>query len=240
MQLSLPTDEFKHFVLAQLDHFYPDGRSALATGGGDFNKAFDLALERLEYCFNHIKIRGYKRADDGNPLFHHLNSDQYSQFLYYLSNSLWKLNGDKNICDKLILLNKALHGIWYSYKNNLPDIFLFVHPVGTVLGNVNYSDYLVVYQNVTVNTIRVGMSEDYAQTFGKGLLLASGAKFIGSESIGDWVSIGVNACVYKQSVPSNSIVYQDQTGNIRVKPHDNRKLLENYFYIDKAQIDFLN
>ena len=33
MQLSLPTDELKSFVLAQLDHFYPDGHSASAMGG---------------------------------------------------------------------------------------------------------------------------------------------------------------------------------------------------------------
>ena len=232
MQLSLPTDELKSFVLAQLDHFYPDGHSASAMGGGDFNSAFDLALERLEYCFDHIKIRGYKRTDDGNPLFYHLNSDQYSQFLYYLSNSLWKLNGDKNICDKLILLNKALHGIWYSYKNNLPNIFLFVHPVGTVLGNVNFSDYLVVYQNVTVNTIRVGMSEAWAQTFGKGLLLASGSKVIGNESIGDWVSVGVNTVVYKRALPSNSIIYTDSSGAVCLKDYNTKKLLENYFYFE--------
>ena len=162
---------------------------------------------------------------DGNtPIFYHLNSDQYSQFLYFLSNSLWKLNGDKNICDKLILLNKALHGIWYSYKNNLPKIFAFIHPVGTVLGNANYSDYLIVCQNVTVNTIVKS-----GHTFGKGLVLWSGAKIIGEENIGDWVSIGVDACVYKREIPSNSIVYRDNEGAIRVKEYYNRKFLEYVF-----------
>ena len=42
--------------------------------------------------------------------------------------------------------------MWCSYKNNLPDIFVFMHHVGTVLGNANYSDYLVALHNVTVNT----------------------------------------------------------------------------------------
>ena len=233
MELSLPRSELKSFVLSQLDHFYPDGKGLIeCQGGGVFSKAFDLALERLEYCFSYIRIQGYSTAD-GNPFFYHLNSDQYSQFLYYLSNSLWKLNGSQNICDKLILLNKALHGCWFSYKNNLPNIFLLVHPVGTVIGNVNYSDYLVVYQNVTVNTIRSnigGISVTYDQTFGKGLLLTAGAKIIGRESIGDWVTIGVNSCVYKQEIPSNSIVYRDKTGAIFIKKYDTKKLLENYFY----------
>ena len=119
-------------------------------GGGD-RGAFNLALERLEYCFSHISTKGYQ--ENGQARFYHLHMDQYSAFLYYYSNSIWKLEGNTAFADKLILLNRALSGMWFSYKNNLPDIFLFMHPVGTVLGNANYSDYLVVLQDVTVNTI---------------------------------------------------------------------------------------
>lgn len=60
--------------------------------------------------------------------------DQYSAFLYLYANSVWRLGGNKILADKLVLLNRALSGMWCSYKNNLPDIFVFGHAVGTVLG----------------------------------------------------------------------------------------------------------
>ncbi len=39
-----------------------------------------------------------------------------------------------------------------TYKCKLPKIFVFYHAVGSVIGNADYSDYLVVFQNVTINT----------------------------------------------------------------------------------------
>ena len=133
MILSLPTQELYEYVNAQTGMYFPDG----CTRGGD-RGAFDLALERLEYCFSHISTKGYQ--ENGQARFYHLHMDQYSAFLYYYANSIWKLEGNTAFADKLILLNRALSGMWFSYKNNLPDIFLFMHPVGTVLGNANYSD----------------------------------------------------------------------------------------------------
>ena len=140
-----------------------------------------------------------------------MNSDQYSQYLWFLVNSLWRISENKGICDKLILLNRALNSVWISYKNNLPDIFLLTHPLGTILGNANYSDFLVVLQNVTVNT-------SSNLHIGKGCYLAAGAKIIGEEEVGDMVSVGVDACVYKTAVPSQSLVYRDYDGAIRIKP----------------------
>ena len=99
----------------------------------------------LENCFKYINIPAYS-DNKGQTFFSYLHSDQYAHFLYYLSNSLWKISQNKPICDKLIYLNKALNGFFYSYKGSLPDIFFLGHPVGSVLGNANYSDFLVVFQ----------------------------------------------------------------------------------------------
>lgn len=177
-------------------------------------KAFDFALDRTEHCFKHITIKGYRIKNSAT--FNHLHSDQYSQFLYYLANSNWRLDGDVKISDKLILLNKALHGCWFSYKGNLPDIFVLIHPVGTVLGNAKYSDYLVVMQNVTVNTGEI-LDGHNTPIIGKGVSLCAGSSIIGNDTIGDWVTIGVGACVYKQKTPSNSIVYVDYEGRQRIR-----------------------
>jgi serine O-acetyltransferase len=183
--LSLPRDDLLKYVFRQLDAFFPDN----AASENGLRSAFDLALDRLEYCFSHINVRGY--ADEhGKPVFSHLHSDQYSIFLYYFSNSLWNLSQNKTICDKLILLNRSLHGCWYSYKVILPSVFLFSHPMGTVLGHANYSDYTVFLQNLTVATTQPRSS------FGKYVFFGSGTSVMGSCKVGDNVSIGVNSVIY--------------------------------------------
>ena len=49
-------------------------------------------------------------------------------------------------------LIRYISGMFVSYKCNLPDIFIFYHAVGSVIGNAEYSDFLVIFQNVTINT----------------------------------------------------------------------------------------
>ena len=34
----------------------------------------------------------------------------------------------------------------------MPDIFMVVHPLVTIVGKVDYKDYLVVYQNCTIGS----------------------------------------------------------------------------------------
>lgn len=220
MKMSLDRKELRQFTNGQLEQFFPDRGYPLS--GNDVTAAIKLALERCEYCFSRISVKGYHDVD--GALFYHLNSDQYAQYLWFLANSLWTISENKAVCDKLILLNRALNAVWISYKNTLPDIFLLVHPLGTVLGNAKYSDFLVVSQNVTVNTsanLRIG----------KGCFLAAGAKIIGEEEIGDMVSIGVDACVYKKAVPSSHLVYRDRDGQIRIK-HMPTGGAQSYFNVD--------
>lgn len=209
MILSLPRAELFNYVRAQLNHFFPD-RQDLRREWGE--AAFHLALDRTEYSFSRTATRGYTDGG-GNAMFSHLHSDQYSQFLYYFANSLWKLSENRPVCDKLILLNKALNGCFFSYKSRLPDVFVLNHPVGSVIGNAGYSDFLVISQNVTINT-GVEESPDPLPRLGKGLCLGPGAKIIGREPIGDRVSIGVDAVVYNQAIPDDQVVARSPSGEI--------------------------
>lgn len=229
MYISLSQEGLKEYISEQLEHFYPD---KYKFEGKDIDSSFDMALQRLEYCFKHISLPAYSNGK-GNTFFSHLHSDQYSQFLYFLSNSLWKNSGeDHPICAKLINLNKALNGIWFSYKGALPDIFLLTHPVGTVLGNASYSDFLVVSQNVTVNT-QVCMDGSPAPVLGKGLFLGSGAQIIGDKEVGDRVSIGVNAIVYNTEIKADSIVIREASGEIKILPRKKEKCMaQNYFNVN--------
>ena len=222
MKLSLDKEELQYYVSRQLEYRFPDKKSILNFEEPINKKSFEEALERVEYCFQHIMVRGYSVVEKGdkNTFFHHLNSDQYSQFLYYFSNSLWKNGGNPDLCSKLILLNRDLSGCWFSYKAKLPDIFVLIHPVGSVLGNKNieYSDYLVVLQNITINGSNIPLK------LGKYLFMGAGSKIIGGGGIGDCVSIGVNTVVRNPNIPDNCVVYQDVcTGMITQRP--NRKTL---------------
>lgn len=223
MVLSITRQELFEYVSRQMNTYFPDK----CTLGGD-KRAFDLALERLEYCFKHISVKNYNK--NGQVNFYHLHMDQYSTFLYYYANSIWKLGGEKVLADKLILLNRALSGMWCSYTNNLPDIFCFVHPVGTVLGNANYSDYLVVLQNVTVNT----MEDDKGNRvldIGKGCYLSAGATIIKNSTIGDWCTVGENTTLHDTPLSDGQLAYTDKDGRLNIKRYDNSNWLSQYFYI---------
>lgn len=223
MILSISQQELFEYVGRQVNTYFPDK----CTLGGD-KRAFDLALERSEYCFQNMKVRGYN--ENGQAKFYHLHMDQYSTFLYYYANSIWKLGGETVLADKLVLLNRALSGIWCSYKNNLPDIFFIMHPVGTVLGNANYSNYLVVLQNVTVNTIE-DENGNLALNIGKGCFLSVGAKLIKKSTIGDWCTVGENTVLRDTPLLDGQLAYTDREGRLNIKQYDNSNILSQYFYI---------
>lgn len=201
MILSLKQEKLLEYVRTQCNTFFPDGYDLV---GADVEAAYKVALDRIENCYKVIKHPGY-RDKNKNPTFSHLHADQYAQFLYFFSNSLWHLSQNKALCDKLLQLNRTLNAIFISYKGNLPEHFLLGHPVGTILGNASYGDFLVVFQGVTVNT-DVDENGEPAPKLGKGLFLGAHAKIIGNQPIGDRVSIGVNALVYQKSIPHDSVV----------------------------------
>lgn len=119
MNLSLTRNELLKYISIQLDNYFPDGYK---LEGKDVESALNLGLERLKYCFKYITFPAYC-DQKGKTFFSHLHSDQYSQFLYYFSNSLWQISENKPLCDKLIFLNKVLNGMFFSYKGKLPDVF---------------------------------------------------------------------------------------------------------------------
>lgn len=215
MELSLSKKELQDYIARQLEFRFPDRKSCMDFKDLINVRAFDEALQRMEYCFKYITVKGYSIFDEYRggvqTFFNHLHSDQYSQFLYFFSNSLWRMGGDLDLCSKLILLNRELHGCWFSYKGNFPDIFLLVHPVGSVIGHVNvkFSDYLVILQNVTINGTKTSLE------LGKYLFLGAGARIIGGGKIGDKVSIGANTLVRNPNISNDCLVYQDvKTGII--------------------------
>lgn len=227
MELSIPKSELQEYVRRQANYMFPD---KVDLKGKEVSIAFDEALQRLEYCFKHITFPTYC-DESGQTHFSHYHADQYAQFLAYFAHSLWRDSQNRPACDKLLYLNRSLNSIFISYKCKIPDIYFLGHPIGTVIGNADYSDFLVVFQNVTINT--AGDENQLLPKIGKGVFLGAGAKIIGDKPIGDGVSIGVDAFVYNQAIPDNKVVVRNADGCIEINDRKHSSCFaQNYFNVD--------
>lgn len=231
MQMSLRIPELKEYLRKQLELFTPDGKTSHYYNGKDIDLAISEAISRMEICFNEIKNPVYS-DENGQTYFNHLHSDQYSQFLYWFMNSLWKISQNKIICDKTVILNKALNNLFITYKCELPPHFLFAHPTGSIIGNAGYADYLVVSQNVTINTGNDAIPSERKSwstpILGKGLYLCAGAKIIGNKKIGNMVTVGVDAVIHNSEIKDNKIVYRNEHGEMVVK--NNKNFAQNNYW----------
>lgn len=173
----------------QLNHFFPDGVDSERI----LNKNIGEAIERMQFSLKHVKLQGYTTFDV-------LHSDLYAQFLYFLSNTIWNNDRDKRTASKLYYLNKALHGLNCMYDTLLPEIFLLIHCVGTVLGKANYSNYFVACHNVTV-----GSDRGYAPNIREGVYMGPGSSIIGNCTVNEWTHLAINAVVLNHDTESETV-----------------------------------
>jgi len=196
MNLTLPADQLCHYVSKQLTSIFPDKDIKDKEIASDV----DSSLERLEYGLSRLNDK-YAKIDN-SIVFNHLHTDHYAMFLYLLANTIYKNNGNLLIANKIYALNKALHSLDVYFEVDLPDIFFFQHPVGTVLGRAKYSDYLVVYQRCTI-----GGKDRIYPVIGEGVVLYGGCSVIGNCTVGNNVWLSTGTCILQQDVPDNSVVF---------------------------------
>lgn len=208
MNLSLKCSEFKDFVINQMAHFFPDSQS---PNKREFGKIFTIALDRIDFCFKHINIKSY--CVHGTTNFNHLHANQYAMFLWFLSNTVWSETNNEKLASKLYCLNRALNSFSCSYEAKLPEVFLLLHIVGSVLGKAEYSDFFVATHGCTV-----GAHHGKYPKIGRGVSLLPHSSIIGGCSIGDRVSIGINATIYQKDIPKDTIVYVDSHHTLCQKP----------------------
>ncbi|HZP83014.1 MAG TPA: hypothetical protein VFB21_15345 [Chthonomonadaceae bacterium] len=211
----LTEEEQIRYLIRQLESFFPDGRSLENVA-----PVVRRALERVEVCFRSINLPGYSR--EGTACFNYLHTDQYAAFLYLASNTAWKDFEDVTLASKLFALNKALNGIVCMYDTILPDIFLLMHTVGIVLGKADYSNYLVVAQNVTVGTDR-----GCRPTLREGVVLFGGSCIVGNTILHNDVSVSANSFVSHETIPAHSVV-AGRSPSLTIKPA-RRTLADVYF-----------
>lgn len=199
MNTNIPRETLSKYINKQLELHFPDD----ANHEESIYEQLDEVLERIEHCFSKINNKYY--LQNKTVQFDYLNTDQYATLLYLLSHLLWKNGSDINVAKKVYYLNKIMHGLDVYYEVELPEIFRFTHPVGTVLGRAKYSDYLIVSQGVTIG----GNKDLVYPNIGSGVYLYAGSSVIGDCSIGDNNLITIGTIVLEANTPSDSLVYNE-------------------------------
>jgi len=211
---SLSPDALAQLASRQVNGMFPDESPVSAA---DLTEAVSAALARVEHCFTRIDNKYF--FDGTQAVFDHLHGDQYAMWLYLLSHQLFKAGGPVAACKKLFLLNKALHGCDVFYEVELPSIFLFVHPLGTVLGRGSYSDYLIVYQRAGI-----GSNHDVYPTLGAHLTLRPGSAVLGRCIVGDCCSIAAESLLLDRDLPANSLYIGNPRDHV-VRTHNTAQSL---------------
>jgi serine O-acetyltransferase len=220
MRTTLAATDLARYVSGQMSAFFPDE----AVQARALLPAVSKALERAEHCFTRVNQKYFRR--DGVVYFDHLHTDQYSMFLYLLANSLHRMEGDTQLAAKAYALNKALHGIDAYYEVELPSVFAFQHPVGTVLGRARYGNYFFVYQRCSVGSNIAGEQP----TIGEGVVMFGGSAIIGSARIGSgcWISLGTT--ILDATVPPRSVVF-GRSPHLTIKP-TSRDVVRDLFKVE--------
>ena len=202
------------YVCRQLDNLFPDGQ--LAAGRPALQSALPTALQRLGHCID--AVRWWPQG-----AFDHLHSSQYTTFLYFLANAMWRAGTERAVCNKLFGLNKALNGIDLFYEIELPEVFFIGHSVGIVLAKARYGNRLVLYQNSTV-----GKNHGEAPSLGDGVVMYPNTAVIGRCEIGDGSVIAQGVSVINRDTPCGATVFQGGAGELVFKP-STRDILADIF-----------
>lgn len=202
MILSLEKHELIRYISRQVDCFFPD---SLPVNRVEVDRCIDLVLDRVSFCFSAVSSRYFQV--NGQTRFNHLHSDQYAMFLYFLTNTLYKEQADTRLCEKLFYLNKLLNGIDVFYEVELPEIFLFSHPLGTVLGRANYAKYFLVHQEGTVGATREAESgeQNIYPVLGEYCAVYKGAAVLGNCHVGNNCKISAHSLLIDQDLDADQI-----------------------------------
>ena len=207
-------DSLTAYVAAQVSHIVPDGSEAAMAGV--IARHIDEALARTGYCIDRVAMW---RAGE----FNYLHSSQYCQFLYYLSNTIWRNERDGQAATRLFLLNKALNAIDLFYEIEMPEVFFIGHSVGIVLAKATYGNYLVLYQNSTV-----GRHLDRVPVIGEGVILYPNTAVIGRSVVEDGAVVSQGTSVLDSGVPARSLAFTGEGRELQFRPSP-EGLLSEYF-----------
>ena len=217
LDLSIPEIDLMNLLKSQLEFNFPDKQK---INEKTLKECVSNSVFRIRKCFEMVDLSYYTKGN--NSYFNHLHGDHYAMFLYFVSNEAY-LKNDEVLASKLFLLNKSFFGIDAFYSIKLPEYFLFVHPLGTVLGNASFENFLVVYQGVTVGSTNSG---EYPK-FSSSTILYSNSSIIGNCQIGNNFILGSKASLVNTNVKDNKVVVGNYPNHSILDNKNN--LISNYF-----------
>jgi|TARA_B110001450_G_C17664344_1_gene498806 serine O-acetyltransferase len=195
MNATLSSRMLVEYLRRQLDNHFPDSSSLMCL-----DQVVSTALTRVEICFSAVSMESY--SANGDPFLNHLNADHYTIFLYYCSNTAFNL-GETKTASKLFYLNKVLHSFHCMYDTILPDIFVVVHGVGTVLGKATYNDYFVVTQGCTV-----GANGDHQYpVIEDRVIMYPNSLILGDSHVHANTVVANNSVLLNVDIPANSLAF---------------------------------
>lgn len=161
---------------------------------GDYGDTYHRAQEKYLYCLSRKRIKHY-------PSRILLHADEYCSFLVFLAGQA-HLSGCDLLAEIAYLVNRRLHGFECFYTRSMPDVFHLEHPVGSVLGQAVFGEYLVVYQGVSVGgDVKLRYPE-----IGEGVALFAKSSVIGKAVVEDNCAIGAGVQVYGARIAANTAV----------------------------------
>lgn len=167
----------------------------------------NTALDRVERCLSGIRVYTPGQFDI-------MHSSQYCTFLYYLANSIWRLERRADICTRLCLLNKILNGFDCFYEVELPEVFLVGHTVGVVLAkDVTYGNFLALHQNCTI-----GKNHQIAPVIGDRVVLYPNSAIIGRCRIGSGTVVSQGLSIINRDTPGDSAAFGSKAGDLVFRP----------------------
>lgn len=198
-------NEIIKLITKQLNNFFYDIEQNVVDNN------IDTALLRTERCLSAMENKYY--ICDKVFKFNPYHSGQYSIFLYYLANTIYRSGITSDMPDKIYYLNKIMNSVDWYYELMLPDIFGVEHPIGSVLGRAKYSNKLFIYQGVTVGG--AGTGKKGYPTIGENVLLYSNTTILGASFIGNNVIVSSGCYIKDEVIPSCSLVF-GQSPNLTI------------------------
>lgn len=207
------TKFLSNYTKTQIEREFPD---QIALSEREWEHITENALTRLSKIFKHVNNKYYTKSLEDS--FDYLHSDHYAMFIYLLSQEASHTLGNENYANKFFYFNKIKHSIDVYHKVKLPEVFLFVHPIGSIIGNGTFGNFLAIYQGVTIGS-KVGEFK-YPQ-LGTNVTLFANSTLIGDCKIGNNVVIGANAFLLSKEVPNGQLVVGQHPDN-KIMPFEQK------------------
>jgi serine O-acetyltransferase len=197
MIFEIPKKAIIKGVIRQLNSFFSISADEISV----IDSLSGIVFQRCEYNFLKNENKYYSRNSE--TYFSPYHSGQYTVFLYYFSNTIFKEEKDYlKLADKIYYLNRTMNGCDLFYEVELPEIFSLDHPLGSVMGRAKFGNYFAFSQTCTV-----GNNNNIFPVIGEHVTMSVNSMILGDSKIGNNVILGAGACVKDQDIPDNSMVF---------------------------------